>query len=280
MRVPFSKMHTLCNDFVVIDATRRAFDASAEQIRILGDRHAGIGFDQMLVVNASGERSTADFSLTIYNSDGGAAEQCGNGTLCVTRFIIERELSNKQELVFETAGGLVESRMLGVREDGDFDVVLEMGIPALKPQGSPQQLVELNLAEGRSNSLCVTAVSMGNPHAVVFDVDLDDTRLGDIARAIQTHERFPQSANVEFVNVISPDSIQIRVFERGAGETMACGSGCCAAVAAARIADRVNTTVQVSQPGGIANVVWSDLNQPISLTAPAHHVFDGEVQID
>ena len=282
----FSKMHALCNDFVVVDATQQQCDISPATVSALADRRSGIGFDQLLVVSKSKVKGTADFYLTIYNSDGGIAEQCGNGTLCVTRFLLDRQLSTKSEVAIQTAGGLLSAKVVGNSKDGDLDVELDMGIPVLNPADIPFEASgtalqhELDLFEEALGCVVVTPVSMGNPHAVVFDVDIDDERVERFASAIQTHERFPESANVEFVERVDRHTLRMRVIERGAGETMACGTGACAAAVAAQQRGLTGKKVSVKQPGGTAMVAWEGLGERITLTAPASHSFDGEVSLD
>ena len=283
-RIAFSKMHALSNDFVVINAVDQAFDASADWIREAGDRHRGIGFDQLLVIRHTDE-SAADFGLEIYNSDGNAAEQCGNGTLCVARYVLEEQLETKSELRFKTLGGLVVADVLGGSKHDNTLVRAELGVPSIEPERVPFVTTQASLSyelalEGNpQKTINVTPVGMGNPHAVIFVDESETWDYESVARAVQAHDRFPASANVEFVDVCDSEHIRIRVFERGAGETMACGTGACAATTAAKLASRIGSVVHAEQDGGIAKVEWPGIDQPISLTAETSRVFDGEIRI-
>ena len=283
-RIAFAKMHALANDFVVVNAIDQAFDVSADWIREAGDRHRGIGFDQLLVIRRTNDPA-ADFGLAIYNSDGNPAEQCGNGTLCVAHYVLDERLDSKSELRFKTLGGLVVASVLERSTQGNRLVRAELGVPSIEPERVPftttETCLSYELAIGGSlgETINVTPVSMGNPHAVIFIEGHESWDCESVATAVQEHDRFPASANVEFVEVRDSEHIRIRVFERGAGETMACGTGACAATTAARLTSRVDSAVHVEQDGGVAKVEWQGIDQPISLTAETSRVFDGEIRI-
>ena len=285
MTVKFTKMHALGNDFLVLNGVQQHFEPNRDWIREVGDRHRGIGFDQLLHIKSSDE-SIADFALEIYNSDGELAKQCGNGTLCMARFVHEERLTSKHSIAFKTLGGLVEATLLKAEIEGGMKVKAELGVPTIDPSGVPfvsettNLDYELNLGLASTPKIRLIPVGMGNPHAVLFKTSACADNLELIANALQTHQRFPDSVNVEFAEILDRSRIQIRVFERGAGETMACGTGACAAVAAARLAGHVDRSVSVNQAGGTALVDWEGPNHPISLTAPASRVFDGEIQLD
>ena len=270
---------------MVINGAVQVITLRRERVRLLGDRHRGVGFDQLLHIKEI-EGNSADFELAIYNSDGEIAQQCGNGTLCVARFVYEEKLTTKPKVVFKTPGGVVEARVLGSDAQGNKRVCAKLGVPTTDPSrvpfvaDSPRLEHEINLDLKATPSIRVIPVGMGNPHAVVLTADLPETNLEQVAYAIQSHERFPDSVNVEFVKVLGPASIRLRVFERGVGETMACGTGACAAVTAARLAGQVDSQVSVNQIGGTVSVDWPAIDQPISLIASATRVFDGDLQLD
>lgn len=282
--IRFSKMHALCNDFMVIDATQQELQLTEEKIRTLAHRRSGVGFDQLLIIEKDTDPDF-EFSLRIYNSDGGEAEQCGNGTVCVVRFLLDNNLSKKPEVHLRSKGGPIHAETLNKDPKGDLVVKLLLGEPDAIQENIPflsdvKRLThDLQLVDESINVISVTPISMGNPHAVVFDIDLTDDRIPQIGQAIQLHESFPESTNVEFVEVVGPHNLNIRIIERGTGETMACGSGACAATAAAQLRGYVKEEVEVSQPGGQALVTWCGVNSPIYLTATASHVYTGELAI-
>lgn len=281
-RIKFTKMHALANDFMVVDGTTQTFQPTKSWIREAGDRHRGVGFDQLLVLEESRAEANVDFELTIYNSDGGIAEQCGNGTLCVARFVCE-ELSFPHQFVrFRTVGGEISAT---VQADGEW-VKAELGIPSIVPADIPfltkvsslSYDLQINACSG-TRDLTITPISMGNPHAVVFYEDLTADELPGIAADLQEEKRFPASVNVEFVEIVDRERLRLRVFERGAGETQACGTGACAAVTAARLSNLVDSEVHVEQAGGTAEIHWNGLGQPIALTGLTCRAFKGEIDI-
>lgn len=278
-------MHALGNDFLVIDGTSQEIELESEWVRFAGDRHRGIGFDQLLHIKTS-KKDSADFELAIYNSDGNSAQQCGNGTLCVARYVREQKLSSDSTIAFKTLGGLVNATVQSADADGGTKVSAELGIPTTEPPvvpfvtESPQLEYEINLGIDSAPTIRIIPIGMGNPHAVVFVAKACEVDFEAVSDAIQAHERFPDSVNVEFVQILDRGHIRLRVFERGVGETMACGTGACAAVAAARLAGRVDSRVSVHQVGGTVLVDWPEVDRPISLTASTSWVFDGEIQFD
>lgn len=270
---------------MVIDGVTQDIVVRDEWFRFVGDRHRGIGFDQLLHIKAN-EGNDADFELAIYNSNGGSAQQCGNGTLCVARFVREEKLSSESTISFKTLGGIVEASVHDADAAGNVKVSAELGIPTTDPTGVPfvtdssQLEYEINLRLESTPTIRLIPVGMGNPHAVVFTANTHDIDFEAVSEAIQSHERFPDSVNVEFVELLDRGTIRLRVFERGVGETMACGTGACAAVSGARLAGRVDSRVSVQQPGGTVSVHWPASDRPISLTASTSRVFDGEIQLD
>lgn len=275
MKIPFVKMHGAGNDFVVIDATAAPVNLEREERRWLADRRLGIGFDQLLIVEAA--RGEEDFHYRIFNADGGEVEQCGNGVRCVARFIHERGLSQKTHLRLGSLGGVLEAELL---DDGQVRV--NMGAPRLAPAEIPL------LAEAESvtyaiqlegETVDVGAVSMGNPHAVLMVNDTDNTPVADLGEMLESHEKFPNRANIGFMQRIDQGHIRLRVFERGVGETLACGTGACAAVVWGIVADQLDNTVEVQLPGGVLVVSWQGRGSPVFLTGPAVTVFEGNITL-
>ena len=276
MRIKFTKMHGLGNDFVVLDAISQAIDLQPEQARFLADRHFGVGCDQVLVVEKP-SRSDADFRYRIFNADGGEVEQCGNGARCFVRFVHEKGLTAKRAIRVETQGGLIEPRL-----EDDGLVTVDMGVPRFEPSHVPfvtdsDALVQPLHVDG--TAVAITAVSMGNPHAVQV---VDDVRLAPVAEQgprMENHPRFPQRVNAGFMQVVDRHAIRLRVYERGAGETLACGTGACAAVAAGIARGLLDSPVQVSTRGGELTIAWGGPGQPVLMTGPAVTVFDSEIEI-
>lgn len=277
-------MHALGNDFLVINGVCQEIELPTDWVRFAGDRHRGVGFDQLLCVKAF-EGNSADFELAIYNNDGNHAQQCGNGTLCLARFVSEEKLSSNSTVVFKTLGGIVNATVLGPDVDGTTKVRADLGIPTTVPGRIPfiadshQLDYEIDLDLESVQKVRLIPVGIGNPHAVVFVSNGGSINHEAVAHAIQIHERFPESANVEFVEIVDRSHIRLRVFERGVGETMACGTGACAAVTAAKLAGHVDSRVSVEQVGGAVLVEWSGLDNPISLTAATSRVFEGEIHL-
>ena len=276
MLVKFTKMHGLGNDFVVIDAVTQAVALTPEQARKLGDRRFGVGCDQILVVEPP-TRPDVDFRYRIFNQDGSEVEQCGNGARCFAKFVRDRRLTGKSTLRVETAGGIIELR---VRRDNQIEV--DMGVPVLEPAQIPFT------ADAKANSypievndeqLMVSAVSMGNPHAVLTVDDIDTSPVATLGPLLENHPSFPQRVNAGFMQVVSANEINLRVYERGAGETLACGTGACAAVVAGRLQDLLDSSVTVNLSGGSLTIDWPGEGQSVIMTGPATTVFHGRIKI-
>ncbi len=276
MRLRFTKMHGLGNDFVVIDATTAPFDLAPERVRAIADRHFGVGCDQLLVVEPATLADT-DFRYRIFNADGGEVEQCGNGARCFVRFVHDRGLTAKREIRVETRGGVIAPRL---RDDGL--VTVDMGVPELRPARIPfvsdSDAVVQPLDVG-GDTVAVTAVSMGNPHAVQVVADVAAAPVAAQGALIERHPRFPARVNAGFMEVAGPRHIRLRVFERGAGETLACGTGACAAVVAGVLRGLLVSPVRVETRGGELEIAWNGPGSPVLMTGPAVSVFDGEMEL-
>ena len=275
MRVKFTKMHGLGNDFVVINALEQAVELDREQIRRIADRRLGIGCDQLLVIRPK-RHEQADFLCSIYNSDGSEAEHCGNGIRCVAAFLRNNDLICKDELVAETGAGLVK-----LYHEGD-NVRVNMGRPNFKPVAIPLAATEqqqfYNL-EVDGKDIEVVALSLGNPHAVLLVDDVDSAPVTGIAPQVQRHALFPNSVNVGFMQVLDNSHIRLRVYERGAGETLACGSGACAAVVAGIKVYNLDRNIEVSLPGGSLAVSWAGDDEPVWMTGPTATVYGGSINL-
>lgn len=276
MRVKFTKMHGLGNDFVVLDAIQQSFQLTPLQIRQIADRHFGVGCDQLLLV----ERPTlpdADFRYRIFNADGGEVEQCGNGARCFVRFVHDKGLTRAREIKVETAGGMIAPRL----EDNGL-VTVNMGAPRFAPPqipfDAPAQAITYPLVLGET-SIEVGVISMGNPHAVQVVVDVETAPVQTQGPLIERHARFPQRVNAGFMQVVDRHSIRLRVFERGAGETLACGTGACAAVVSGIQRGLLDSPVKVETRGGELNIAWQGDGQPVMMTGPAVVVFEGEMEL-
>ncbi|TVS18467.1 MAG: diaminopimelate epimerase [Gammaproteobacteria bacterium] len=279
MLLEFTKMHGLGNDFVVIDLVTQSATLSADDIARMADRHTGVGFDQMLVVEPPTDPE-ADFRYRIFNADGSEAEQCGNGARCFTRFVHDRKLTMKPVITLQTNTGLIECRL---RENGQVDV--DMGEPCFEPAALPCIATEQCLLNGDTaqlqigdTSLEFALVSMGNPHAILFCEDIFAVPVTELGPAIQALSAFPEGVNVGFCQLIDRGFLRLRVFERGAGETRACGSGACAAVAAARRRGWVDERVKVSLPGGKLRLSWQGPGHHIRMLGDAVAVFEGRIE--
>ena len=277
MNLRFTKMHGLGNDFIVVDQVSQGIDLDLKRIRTWSDRRTGIGFDQLLAVFPPAVPD-ADFSFRIFNSDGSEAEQCGNGGRCVARFVRDSALTMKKELVLDTAGGRMHTRLL---KDGKVRV--EMNVPCLEGPRIPFR-PDLTTEEGLSyrlevqgESVAFTPVSMGNPHAVVMVDDVAKAQVETVGAALQASEAFPEGVNVGFLQVMDPENARLRVFERGAGETRACGSGACAAMVAGNLHGLLRTRATLSLPGGEIELAWPGKRSPVAMTGPAVSVYEGRV---
>ncbi|WP_027329701.1 diaminopimelate epimerase [Marinimicrobium agarilyticum] len=276
MRLRFTKMHGLGNDFVVIDGVTQKVRLNADKIRALADRHFGVGCDQVLLVETP-SRPDIDFRYRIFNADGGEVENCGNGARCFARFVLERKLTGKRTIRVETAGG---DMTLKVTPNGEVEV--DMGVPKLAPAEVPfeggEQAVSYDL-ELPGQTLDISVVSMGNPHAVLLVNKVDSAPVEELGPLIESHPRFPKRVNAGFMQMVSPSEINLRVYERGAGETLACGTGACAAVVAGRLRQILEETVKVHLPGGTLTITWPGPGHSVIMTGPATTVFHGQVKI-
>lgn len=277
MKLRFSKMHGLGNDFVVIDAIRQRVDLTPDQVRFLADRHFGVGCDQLLVVERA-QQPGVDFRYRIFNADGGEVEQCGNGARCFVRFVREQGLTDKREIRVETKSGVIT-----LTAADDINVTVNMGVPVFEPGRIPFQsdsdaLVQpLDVA---GSAVPITAVSMGNPHAVQVVADVDRAPVGQQGPLIESHPRFPARVNAGFMQVVDAHHIRLRVYERGAGETLACGTGACAAVVAGIVRNLLESPVRVSTRGGELNIAWAGEGQPVLMTGPAVTVFEADIHLE
>jgi diaminopimelate epimerase len=275
MTLRFTKMHGLGNDFVVIDGIHQTVVLDPARIRRWADRHLGIGCDQVLLVEAS-DRPDADFRYRIFNADGGEVEQCGNGARCFARFVRDRGLTGKDELRVATVGGLLR---LQIQSDGQ--VAVDMGQPKLEPAEIPffaDERAQRYAIAADGMDLDIGVVSMGNPHAVLVVDDVERAPVAHLGPLLERHGRFPRRANVGFMQILAPDHIRLRVFERGAGETLACGSGACAAVVAGRLWGLLWPKVRVELRGGELTVHWAGEGESVTMTGPAENVFEGWIE--
>lgn len=279
MRVDFTKMQSLGNDFVVLDGVRQKISMTPDLSRHLADRHFGIGCDQILLAEPS-ER--ADFRFRIFNQDGSEVEQCGNGARCFARFVRDQSLTSKDEITVLTINRSMKIRLL---EGGGVSV--DMGAPEFEPAkipitaALPQPTYKLLLEHGDqpAKEITISALSMGNPHAVMLVDDIDTAPVLQDGALIESHRYFPQRVNAGFMQIVSRDRIRLRVFERGVGETLGCGSGACAAVVSGIELGLLDESVIVSLPGGDAAVSWLKGKSPVLLSGSAHYVFNGVIDV-
>ena len=277
MRLKFSKMHGLGNDFVVIDGMRQYVELTPEKIRALGDRHMGVGFDQLLLVEPPTVPG-ADFRYRIFNADGGEVEQCGNGARCFVRFVHDQKLTDKRAIVVETKRGIIHPRL-----EADGLVTVDMGqprfVPAEIPFESDTDAAEQALQLPDGTTLTIGAVSMGNPHAVTVVADVDAAPVAVQGPQVESHARFPQRVNAGFMQIVDRHNIRLRVYERGAGETLACGTGACAAVVSGIRRGLLDSPVRVQTRGGDLSIAWAGPGQSVIMTGPAVTVFTGEIDL-
>ena len=276
MRLPFTKMQGAGNDFVVLDGVSRPIDLSSDQYRAIADRHFGVGCDQILVVERP-TRPDADFRYRIFNADGGEVEQCGNGARCFVRFVHEQGLTTAREIRVETKCGIIAPRL-----EADGGVTVDMGAPRFAPLDIPF------IAEGDAithplqvgnDSIDISVVSMGNPHAVQVVSNVDTAPVAQQGPLIEQHSRFPERVNAGFLQIVSRREVRLRVYERGAGETLACGTGACAAVVAGIRRGLLDSKVTVHTRGGDLHIEWQGDGQPVRMTGPAVTVFNGEIEV-
>ncbi|MBD3671779.1 MAG: diaminopimelate epimerase [Gammaproteobacteria bacterium] len=276
MQLNFTKMHGLGNDFVVFDAIHQSVQLTTDQIRLIADRHFGVGCDQLLLVERA-DRTEVDFRYRIFNADGGEVEQCGNGARCFARFVVDKGLTDRREIPVETAQGDI---VLHMQDDGQ--VTVNMGVPRFEPAEIPFQ-AEFRSShyqlEVEGHTWLVGAVSMGNPHAVLHVTNVDSAPVETLGPAIESHMKFPNRVNAGFMEVLDRGHIRLRVFERGVGETLACGTGACAAVAVGRQQGLLDAKVRVDLPGGSLLIEWNGDDQPVMMTGPATSVFEGVIEL-
>jgi diaminopimelate epimerase len=278
LELEFTKMHGIGNDFLVLDGIAQELPPLEPLARRLADRHFGVGFDQMLVLR---ESKAADFRMEIYNAEGSQVEMCGNGIRAFFKFLRDRGYSEADAVRVETLGGVVVPRWAG--EDL---VTVEMGVPVLAPAKIPTLLgegdgpvLDARLEVG-GGTLQVSSVSMGNPHAVIYVDDVDDAPVGTLGPLVENHRAFPNRVNVEFVELTSRGRLCQRTWERGTGETLACGSGACAVVVVSALRGVVDDTVIVALPGGELSIQWDGEGSPVLMTGPAASVFTGRIEIE
>ncbi len=278
MKIRFTKMHGLGNDFVVLDAIHQNFVPTPAQARFLADRHFGIGCDQILVVERA-QTPGVDFRYRIFNADGGEVEQCGNGARCFVRFVHEQGLTDKREIRVETQSGLITLRL-----EVDDQVTVDMGAPRFLPAEIPfaadADAVVHSLAVDNAQ-IDISVISMGNPHAVQVVTDVDAAPVARFGPLIESHPRFPRRVNAGFMQIVDRHAIRLRVYERGTGETLACGSGACAAVVAGIRRGLLDSPVRVSMRGGELTIAWDGAtgNKPVMMTGPAITVFSAEIEL-
>ncbi len=281
MILRFTKMHGLGNDFAVIDLVTQHARITPEQVRRLSDRHLGIGFDQMLIVEPP-SRPEMDFRYRIFNADGGEVEQCGNGARCFARFVRDKGLSHKNRIHVETCNGEIE---LNIQDNGDVSV--NMGVPVLQSdlipfQPSGQHACEQSrtyLIDAAQQQFEINAISMGNPHAVLLVDDVTSAPVEQLGPLLENHPAFPKRCNVGFLQIVNRNEFRLRVFERGVGETLACGTGACAAMVAGHLRGLLDQKVTAHLQGGTLNIEWHGDNNPVIMTGSATRVYEGTIRI-
>jgi len=272
----FTKMQGLGNDFIVIDAVRQRVDLSADMVRRLSDRHFGVGCDQMLIIEPARTPGT-DFFYRIFNASGDEVEHCGNGARCFLRFVRDKGLTDKTEIRVETVNGVIVPRLASNNQ-----VTVDMGAPIFEPGRipfhAPVEAVTYSL-EVEGSVVEISALSIGNPHAVQVVADVMEAPVLTQGPRIESHPRFPRRVNAGFMQIVTRHEIRLRVYERGAGETLACGTGACAAVVAGIQRGLLESPVQVHTRGGDLSIAWQGANTPVLMTGPAETVFEGELDI-
>jgi len=276
MLLRFTKMHGLGNDFMVIDLVTQHAHIQPKHARLWGDRHTGVGFDQLLLVEPP-QTPDVDFRYRIFNADGSEVEQCGNGARCFARFVQDKRLTTKRRVRVETRSGIIE---LNIRRDGQVSV--DMGPPRFKPAEIPFKADAEALSyaiEVEQQPFELAALSMGNPHAVLRVEDVLSAPVHQLGPLLENHLRFPQRVNVGFLQVLDRHRANLRVWERGAGETQACGTGACAAAVAAIRQGWMDSPVQIDLPGGSLCIEWAGPGQSVMMTGPALRVFEGQIRL-
>lgn len=272
--IKFTKMQGAGNDFMVIDGVRQSIQLSSEQIKKLADRQFGVGFDQLLLVEPS---QVADFKYRIFNADGSEVAQCGNGARCFVRFVVDQQLTNKTEISVETASGIIAPKL-----ENNGLVTVNMGAPRFLPSEVPfvaDKQSDSYLLEVGSQQIEIATVSMGNPHAVQIVADVEAAPVTTQGREIELHPRFPERVNAGFMQILDVHHISLRVFERGSGETLACGTGACAAAVVGIRLGHLQSPVHVKARGGELQIAWQGDGSPVMMTGPAVTVFTGEIDL-
>ena len=283
MKLKFTKMHGAGNDFVVIDAISQPVNLTADQWRGLADRRFGVGADQILVVEKPGS-SDVDFRYRIFNSDGGEVEQCGNGARAFVKFVVDKGLTDRRDIRVETMSGIIAPKL-----EDDGRITVNMGAPALDVQAIPfdaaglpatrEHLAVVWPLEVSGQTRQVVVVSMGNPHAVQVVADVDVAPVASEGPILERHPRFPRRVNAGFMQIVDRHQVRLRVFERGAGETLSCGTGACAAVVSGILRGLLDSPVAVATRGGELSIAWEGGNSPVLLTGPAVSVFEGSIDL-
>lgn len=276
MQLRFTKMHGLGNDFMVLDLISQHAHIQPKHVRQWGDRNTGVGFDQLLIVETP-TKPDVDFRYRIFNADGSEVEQCGNGARCFARFVFDKRLTVKKQIRVETKGGIIELHL-----KGDGQVRVDMGAPRLQAAEVPfiadaEALSHAVQVEGETVELAV--VSIGNPHGVLRVADVDQAPVLTLGPKLECHPRFPQKANIGFLQIIDAQRARLRVWERGVGETRACGTGACAAAVAGIRQGWLTSPVSIELPGGLLNIEWDGVGQPVLMTGPATRVYEGQVRV-
>jgi len=266
MKLPFTKMHGAGNDFVVLDFTAKAFSLSGEALRKIADRHLGVGCDQILVVEKPRGAGT-DFRYRIFNADGGEVEQCGNGARCFVKFVHAKQLTGKREIRVETLGGTIVPRL-----EDDGEVSVDMGSPKI-------ELPLLQSVRLGNGSVEATILSMGNPHAVQLVTDVESAPVTTQGPLLEHHPRFPNRVNAGYLQVLDRQRIALRVWERGAGETLSCGTGACAAVVAGISRQLLDSPVRVQTRGGTLTIRWAGGDNAVWMKGPAETVYEGTLEV-
>jgi diaminopimelate epimerase len=276
MRLRFTKMQGVGNDFVVLDAIGQRIELDPATVRRIADRHFGVGCDQLLLIERPRTAGT-DFYYRIFNADGEEVQHCGNGARCFMRYVLDKHLTDKREIRVETMAGVIAPRL-----ERDGQVTVDMGAPIFAPARIPfvaerEQLTYPLEVDG--TTIEISAVSMGNPHAVQVVTDVERAPVLTQGPLIERHPRFPQRVNAGFMQIVDRNTIRLRVYERGAGETLACGTGACAAVVAGISRGLLASPVKVHTHGGDLSIAWGGAGQPVLMTGPAETVFEGELEL-
>ncbi len=276
MKLQFTKMHGLGNDFVVINAIDQAVNLTTQKLRKIADRHFGVGCDQVLLIEPPAAMDT-DFNYRIFNADGSEVEACGNGARCFARYVTDKGLSSKTVIPVGTLAGKITLKLLA-----SGNVAVDMGKPRFEPASIPfltERQADSYTLEVDGRQLSLSALSMGNPHAVLIVTDADQAEVAKLGPMIENHRQFPQRTNVGFMQLLGPSEIRLRVYERGTGETLACGSGACAAVVAGRQLGLLQEEVVVHLPGGDLVVKWQSESQSVLIEGPAETVYEGSIEL-